>query len=268
MVTTFTVMAAGMMLGQAPVLPSTGQSPAPKEYIYSGGVLVPVGEAQKPAISGQLEENKTPVLTWIKGLFKRGDDAPPHIIGGNAPAKTNDNAVMPPAEISAPPTAFPQKPATTSYFTPRNEVLVIQQNGTTEAPKVDAPKNAATIEIPMVQTPKAAAPKVEIVSKVAFTPAAGASSPILPINANRIGRDEKFEWVTGQLQIEKDHFILYYATPETVDPHHGRIQLNPQKVDMRQFQNGDLVSMRGHLSHGASPVYQLTSADLIERAKR
>jgi hypothetical protein len=37
---------------------------------------------------------------------------------------------------------------------------------------------------------------------------------------------------------------------------------------MRQFRNGDLVSMRGQLSRGTTPVYQITNADLIERPKR
>jgi hypothetical protein len=266
MVSTFTVVAASMMLGQAPDLPPVGQPPAPKEYIYSGGVLVPVGEAQKPATSWrkQGENNSTPILSKIKSWFKRGDDAPPNIIGGKNPINFNEKAPTPPVEFSTPTAELPKKLPTSQSFTPKNEVLVIQPKTGTEAPKIEMPKT----ETPKVETPKTVAPKAETVSKVSYKTAAGASSPILPINANRIGRDDKFEWVTGQLEIEKGHFILYYATPETVDAHHGRIQLNPQKVDMRQFQNGDLVSMRGQLSRGATPVYSLNSADLIERPKR
>jgi uncharacterized cupin superfamily protein len=276
MVSTFTVVAASMMLGQSPDLPPiAGQPPATREYIYSGGVLVPITEAQKPATSGRKpEENSTPIRTWIKSLFKRGDDAPPHIIGGNAATRTNDNANLPPTVFAGPPAEFPRKLFSNQTFAPKNEVLVIPQKTAPAAPKLEMP----TIEVPKVETPKvegpkavapkAVPPKAEIVNKVAYKPASSASSPILPINADRIGRDEKFEWVTGQLEMEKGHFILYYATPETVDMHHGRIQVNPQKVDMRQFRNGDLVSMRGQLSRGTTPVYQITNADLIERPKR
>jgi hypothetical protein len=87
--------------------------------------------------------------------------------------------------------------------------------------------------------------------------------------AQRIGRDEKFEWVTGQLEMENGRYVLYYATPETVDPHHGKIVLSPAKVDMKTFRTGDLVSARGQLHTGRTgAAYHLTSADLIERPKR
>jgi uncharacterized cupin superfamily protein len=281
MVSTFTVVAASMMLGQSPDLPPVaGQPPASREYVYSGGVLVPISEAQKAATSGRKpDENSTPIRTWIKSWFKRGDDAPPHIIGGNAATRTNDNANLPPTVFAGPPAEYPRKLFSSQSFAPKNEVLVIPQKTAPAAPKLEMP----TIDVPKFETPKAetpktvapktvapknVAPKTEVVNKVAYKPASSASSPILPINAERIGRDEKFEWVTGQLEMEKGHFILYYATPETVDMHQGRIQVNPQKVDMRQFRNGDLVSMRGQLSRGATPVYQITSADLIERPKR
>jgi hypothetical protein len=87
-----------------------------------------------------------------------------------------------------------------------------------------------------------------------------------------MGRDEKFEWVTGQLEIENGNYVIYYATPETIDKYNGRIVLSPQKADMSQFRKGDLVSVRGELiqrssANGMIPVYRITHASLIERPK-
>jgi uncharacterized cupin superfamily protein len=98
-------------------------------------------------------------------------------------------------------------------------------------------------------------------------------SPILPQLANKMGRDEKFEWITGQLERENGNFVLYYATPETVDKYNGRIVLVPDnKTDLTQFRKGDLVSVRGTVTQrqttqGAVPLYRVTIANLIERPK-
>jgi hypothetical protein len=251
MVSTLTVLAASMMLGQSP---DAVPQPIGKNYTYSGGVLVPVNDGLPPAVAAQkppAPEAKHPILDRIKGWFKRDpeDGHRPHTIGGNA--KVDGSPAMPAAEfgvpeaIEMPNKALPAGPA----------------------PKADAVGTQPT---------STAAPKTQVVGSVSLksTPADATKvvpaehSPIRPGNADRIGRDEKFEWVTGQLELEKGHFILYYATPQTVDTYHGRIQLNPQKVDMRQFHSGDLISVRGQLRAGATPVYALTSADIIEKAKK
>jgi hypothetical protein len=269
MVSTFTVVAASLLLGQAPDAPPAGAQAAPKTYTYSGGVLVPVGDAQKPALLGRdAPDNSRPILSKIRSWFKTGADAPTHTFGGNDSPKAIFKPLSPIAPAvetpATPPAELPRKLPISQAFTPNSEVRVIQQQTATDKPKIVETKT----ESPKVEMPKADAPKTEAVSNVSLKAAPNAATPILPINANRIGRDEKFEWVTGQLEIEKGRFVLYYATPETVDTHHGRIQLNPQKIDMTQFRTGDLVSVRGQLRVGANPVYQLTDANLIERPKR
>lgn len=113
-------------------------------------------------------------------------------------------------------------------------------------------------------------------SRVEVNPAtfrkANEKSPILPALANKIGRDEKFEWITGQLEVENGGFVIYYATPETVDTYHGRVALQTQ-TDMSKFRRGDLISVRGQLVHRGGrigrdgPVYRVTAADLIERPR-
>ena len=100
-----------------------------------------------------------------------------------------------------------------------------------------------------------------------------AKSPIRPDLANKIGRDEKFEWITGQFEIESGVFVLYYATPETVDKYNGRIVLQAEKADLKQFRRGDLVSVRGlvtqrQTTQGIVPTYHVSMASLIDRPKQ
>jgi hypothetical protein len=104
-------------------------------------------------------------------------------------------------------------------------------------------------------------------------PSKSAKNPILPQLANKIGRDEKFEWVTGQFETESGNLVLYYATPDTVDKYHGRIVLMPDKIELKQYRSGDLVSVRGQLTQrqtmqGIVPIYHVSMATLIERQKQ
>lgn len=121
-------------------------------------------------------------------------------------------------------------------------------------------------------TPPAPAANIQQANVQPTTQPRAAKTPIAPQFANKIGRDEKFEWMTGQYEIENGNHVLYYATPETIDKYNGRIVLMPQQVEMNQFKKGDLVSVRGQLaqrqtSQGTVPIYRITSAALIERPK-
>jgi hypothetical protein len=259
MVTTLPVLAASLLLGQTVQAPVTsGAQAESKVYVYNNGVLVPYSDGQRGALMGQqpTTDSHHPILSKIHNWFSKRSSGtnspnsinthetppPPTIINSPIPSKGSGNPLptitTPPASSpSTPPGDFPRKMPTIQSSTRSNEGAVA--NGDTISP-------AALKSLPTA-----------------------AKTPILPGNANRIGRDEKFEWITGQLEMEKGQFVLYYATPETVDTYHGRIQLSAQKVDMHSFSGGDLISVRGHLHTGAgAAVYQLTSADLIEKAKK
>jgi hypothetical protein len=242
MLSTLPLMAAGLMLGQTVEVPvSPAPAPAAKVYVYSNGTLVPYSDASKSAVLTQPQpatSSSHPILSRIQSWFGKR----------STPTTTSVPATTFPTETAPPPTLAPAP--TKSNDTPRKMPTTLQtapsggQVRVTTQGQAITPTAMQSLPVP-------------------------ASSPILPANANRIGRDEKFEWVTGQLEVEKGQLVLYYATPETVDPHHGRILLSAQKVDLRSFRSGDLISVRGtlHAGHG-TPTYQLTSADLIEKAKR
>jgi hypothetical protein len=234
MVSSLPLMAASLLLGQATdIPPGPAVQPSGKVYVYNNGQLVQYGESPR-------SESRHPILHRIHGWFgKRNNNtipsgtattietAPPPLITPNAGA-VKDNVAPPMPPAAAPTGDYPRK-MPLSFGPP--------------APIIETVSPAAMKSLP--------------------TPA---HTPILPGNLNRVGRDEKFEWVTGQLEMEKGQYVLYYATPETVDPHHGRIVLNPMTVDMRRFHSGDLISVHGHLN--ASAVYLLTSADMIEQARK
>jgi hypothetical protein len=255
MSTTFPVMAMYLLLGQTTDVPATPPAGNAKVYIYSGGNLVPVEDAPKGAIVGQpapavapAAENNHPIRARIKAWFNRRsiDSAPLYDRNGNgigaplsAPQMTPTPNTMPPAGGSGGSSDFPHKLPTIQQGPPvSGEMRVITD------PSSIQPATLRSLPTPV-------------------------KSPILPVNAERIGRDDKFTWVTGQLEIEKGQPVLYYATPETVDTHGGRITLAAQKVDLSSFRSGDLISVQGRLATGlGGPVYQLTNANLIDRPRQ
>jgi hypothetical protein len=227
--------------------------PSTKIYVYNNSTATPATDAQKAAFTGEtVSDDRHPVLTKIRGWFsRRGSDStvttvvtPASSVHSGVTQTSATTVAAPMTRVSTAPAQAVMTPTTDDYahklpMPSSSEVMVVTSTGS-------PPSTVSSKSMPMPAT-----------------------SPILPGNVKRVGRDDKFEWVTGQLEIEKGQYVLYYATPETVDTYHGRIQLNPQQVDMRNFHNGDLISVHGrvHTGHG-NAIYQLTSADLIERAKK
>ena len=179
-----------------------------------------------------------PVLSRLQGLFRRDRSEPAGNITTGEPPLLEAKPGIP--TVAPAPTPAP-------------------------APAADYLK-----KLPMSQlTPSQKSEVGETISTVALTPGPGKPSPIAPALENKIGRDEKFAWVTGQLVVEGKTFKLYYATPETVDAHNGVVQLGTSNVDMRDLRNGDLVSAEGQLVRGrGTATYQVNSINLIERPGR
>jgi hypothetical protein len=266
MVATLPLLAAGLLLGQTADMPvPTNLPPSAKVYMYNNGVLVPVNNGQKSSVITQTSgEDSHPFLSKIQGWFtKRGSDP--------APMTVTSPMMTPSPPVSMTTTTPTQAPMVTVPTAPAQAVMTPMTTGGEYARKMPTTTTTTTFQAPppntevIVMTSNSPPPSA-VAGKTMPAPAA---SPILQGNLHRIGRDDKFTWVTGQLEIEKGQYVLYYATPDTVDAHHGRILLNPQKVDMRNFHAGDLISVRGqlHAGHGVA-IYQLTGADLIDRAKR
>ena len=90
-----------------------------------------------------------------------------------------------------------------------------------------------------------------------------------------IGHAEDFSWVTGQLfyiHAGKGLWVVRYATVDTEDQYGGSIILAPV-VNMKNFREGDLVSVQGEILNGqrasknlGGPSYRADHVELIERA--
>jgi hypothetical protein len=92
---------------------------------------------------------------------------------------------------------------------------------------------------------------------------------------DRVGHEDDYSWVTGHLfyvRADGGHWVLRYALPDQVDRYGGSIVLAPG-VDMKNFREGDLVCVFGHLlSEGrtspalAAPLYRVDVINIVERA--
>jgi len=229
------LLAASMFLGQ------TGEP--------AGGKIVmqPAPQPSSRPIFGWFSRDDRPVLSRLTSWFKRDQREMPKD-GPFIPASKSGTTppTMPPV---TPPSDFPRK---------------------LPNPKTSQGKKSSDPIVVDKSMPEVRDVQQTILNQT--VPPKNVKSPILPQLANKIGRDEKFEWITGQLENENGTFVMYYSTPETVDKYHGRIVLVPGQIDLTQFRKGDLVSVRGTLAQrqtiqGMVPIYRLTMASLIERAK-
>jgi hypothetical protein len=235
------LLAASMVLGQ------TGEPPA---AIQQAQAQTPApGQQPSRPIFGWFTREDRPVMSRIQGWFKRDskDGAK------DSPTSPPKDAVI--RETVVPATVQP-KPSTPSNDFPRR-MPQPQSQGT--MPRESFAQGNST-DIQQATLKQVALPS-------------NAKNPILPQFADKIGRDEKFEWITGQIEIEDGKHVLYYSVPEVIDQFHGRIFLAPEKVDLTKFKKGDLISVRGQLlqrqtAQGIVPIYRLSEANLIERPKQ
>ena len=82
----------------------------------------------------------------------------------------------------------------------------------------------------------------------------------------KVGHEADYSWITGQLRIENGVPVIHYATPEVVDQHNGSLALTSDR-DLRGFQDGDFVSVRGQVSGSANgrATYRVSNIDRMSR---
>jgi hypothetical protein len=116
------------------------------------------------------------------------------------------------------------------------------------------------------------------VTAAAHTPTAAATLD-LPISdkfKTRIGHEADYSWLSGQLyRLQAGSGVLWvvrYANADEQDKHGGSVLLAPA-INMRNFRDGDLVSVKGEVVNGgrkseqlAVPVYRASDVSLVERA--
>ena len=215
------LLAASIILGQTP-------EPPPKIILQGPPTVQPSQPTQRPILNFFTREDR-PILNKIDSWFER-DPNP----GTSVPGFTNDKVIR---QTVQPPMIIPSTPTRTTPASsdfPRK--MPNPSSKATTTPYPVAPGSQAELGN---QSQGAKAVELTIMKQDGGAVANVAKTPILAYLSDRIGRDEKFEWITGQFEIENGTHVLYYATPETVDKFHGRIVLQPQKVDMTQFHRGE-----------------------------
>jgi len=89
-------------------------------------------------------------------------------------------------------------------------------------------------------------------------------TPLSARMAEKVGHESDFSWITGQIRRESSGWVIYFATPETIDRYNGRLPI-ASGVDMSKFQDGNLVTAHGQVNvRGNQASYQAASVDLIE----
>lgn len=217
-----------------------------------------------------------PVLSRIKNLFGRGESAPtrtetitqpelPRVI--TQPANSEYYRRLPTS--SEPPLQrVPAQPVV--------QPKVIAPTSQKPAPATTEP---LTIEISPIEFRRAGEakgrgavdtfvqPAIEPSTVTVIAPDKVPPSRPNPINArfvNKVGQPGDYSWITGQLEVRGNQYILHYATPETIDRYNGSIVLHG--ADLRRFQSGDLISAHGNVvQQGRGQVYQVSAVDLVER---
>jgi hypothetical protein len=94
-------------------------------------------------------------------------------------------------------------------------------------------------------------------------------------NAEKVGHETDYSWVTGYLSYlhtDGGRWVLRYTGVDEIDPFGGSVVLTPT-VDMKNYREGDLVSVTGGLlneGQAARPLggamYRVNSIQMIERA--
>jgi hypothetical protein len=263
------LLAASLFMGQTPEPPPfpplgagkiaiTQDVPTPLQQTQ-GKTVQPSPMPDRPSrpLFGWFQREDRPLMNKLQGWFKR---EPQDSTGQGTYIQPSRNGTF--RETAPPPIGTPVPPPTPSNDFPRKLPMSSQSNTPpiTIVADTPTPLDSEGVQQAKIQEPATAK----------TTPA---KTPIRSQFANKIGRDEKFEWITGQFELENNSYVLHYATPETVDKHNGRVVLVQSQENLKEFRRGDLISVRGQLSQrttqqGVLTIYRVEQAHLIERPKQ
>jgi hypothetical protein len=106
-------------------------------------------------------------------------------------------------------------------------------------------------------------------------PAPRPSFPLAKQYEDRVGHEADYSWVTGHLfyvHTDGGKWVVRYALPDQVDKYGGSVVLAPA-VEMKNFREGDLVCVFGHVLDDGRAVrslggalYRADSITMVERA--
>ena len=99
--------------------------------------------------------------------------------------------------------------------------------------------------------------------------------PLTKKAEDKIGHDDEYNWVTGQLfyvRTEGGKWVLRYGRLDEMDKYGGSVVLTPT-VEMRNFREGDIVCVYGQIINEGrasralgGPLYRVSSINMVDRS--
>jgi len=298
---TWTLAAAGLLAGQ------TGNyGPAPYSLTTAGPNVVAQAPASgvgrffpwrrssanpAPAPEPQVEDDRPfyqRIGDRVGKMFNRSEEPTPRpngTFGNRGTVIIDDGKSFPGSTTAEPPLGLPTTAPSSTPLPPLSpsppQRLPVGPSGGSAPVQSPAPgpfklsghSDAGSSDnlIPSFKsaTVPASSPATVPTAKIPTSAAELAARPnrITPSLADKVGRDDKFEWITGQLRQENGRWVIWYATPEVIDPYEGHLPLLTD-ADLSKFHDGDLVSVHGSVvTQGRSPAYRTTRVDLIPQGR-
>jgi hypothetical protein len=173
---------------------------------------------------------------------------------------------------------FGQRPGCAPRY-PQQYQVMPQAMPSAEPPLADRvpakPSTYPVVPVLQAKTPPPPPPDAEPGAEEAQEPPT-ADQEINTRYIDKIGHEDDYSWVTGQLYQARISgtlvWVVRYATIDTEDRFGGSVVLAPA-VNMKNFREGDLVSVKGEIinegranKYLGGPLYRVLSIDMIERA--
>ncbi len=233
-----------------------------------------------------------PVLSKIKGWFSKSDNGTTTRTE-SVPTTTSQPLIVQPMPTTT--NEFNYRRLPTTNEPPLNTAPAkpaVQPKPAAPATPPSPPSKGGAGGVPAQITLPPAAPLTIEVEPIEFRPAGSAKgaapavvapasapiasfgkpststrpNPISPRFTDKVGQPGDYSWITGQLEIRGGAYLLHYATPETIDQHHGSLVLSADGKLLNNVRSGDLVSVHGSVvQQSGRAVYRVQAIDLIER---
>ena len=234
--------------------PAPVEMSAPRRGLFGLGLFDSTPTPTKTQTQTVSVSEDRPILGGLRKLFGKKDAEPQYRV---EPPVTSPSTTTPRLMQRMPegnstegaPQAVPVnnvKIVTPATYQPAGEPIQTIPT-TTQSLSIPATPVSATIPTPT--------------STVASRP-----SRISPELVGKVGHEQDYSWITGQIRVENGQHVIHFAPPEVVDRYNGSLVLTSATAELRAFRDGEYVSARGQVvQQGSTAVYRLTGIDRLPR---
>ena len=246
--------------------PAAVETPAPRRGLFGLGLFESSSPTPAPTQTQTVSTSEDrPILGRLQKLFGKKDAEPQYRVEPPIASPTKAPRFM---------QRMPEGNSTesTPQAVPVSNVKIVtpatyQPSGLAIQP---IPTNTQSLSIPAtpVSTQSLSSPTTPIDAPNPTTVPATPARPnrISPDLVGKVGHEQDFSWITGQIRIENGQHVIHFAPPEVVDRFNGSLVMTSSTTDLRTFHDGEYVSARGQVAQqGSTAVYRLTGIDRLPR---